>query len=63
MATFDGVIDSAKVWELLSPETLRQFVHQTFSAIETSNLREVAAAFRFGREGLLPDMFQRIVAL
>ncbi len=63
MATFDGLIDSAKVWELVSPEAPRQFVQHSFRTIETSNLREAAAAFRFGREGLPPDVFQSIVAL
>ena len=41
-AIFDGLIDSAKVWEFVSPEAARQFVRQTFRIIETRNLREVA---------------------
>ena len=60
-AILDGLIDSAKVWEFVSPEAAHQFVQQTFRIIETRNLREVAAAFTFGREDLLPDVFQRIV--
>lgn len=43
------------------PEASRQFVQQTFKIIEAGNLCEVAAAFTFGREDLLPDVFQRIV--
>lgn len=39
----------------------RQFVQQTFEIIKAGNLCEVAAAFTFGREDLLPDVFQRIV--
>ncbi len=63
-AIFDGLIGSVEVWELVSPEVpeaARQFVQQTFRIIETGNLRKVAAAFIFGREDLLPDVFQRIV--
>lgn len=62
MGTSDGLFDSAKVWELLLPEATRKFVQHSFRTIETSNLREAAAAFTFGRKGLLPDVFQRIVA-
>ena len=58
--SFDGLIDLAKVWEFVSPETARQFVQQTFRINETRNLREVAAAFTFRREDLLPDVLQRI---
>jgi hypothetical protein len=43
------------------PEASRPFVQQTFKIIESGNLCEVAAAFTFGREDLLPDVFQRIV--
>ena len=43
------------------PEAARRFVQQTFKIIETGNLWEVASAFTFGREDLLPDVFQRIV--
>ena len=43
------------------PEASRQFVQQTFKIIKAGNLCEVAAAFTFGREDLLPDVFQRIV--
>jgi hypothetical protein len=43
------------------PQAARQFVQQTFKIIEAGNLCEVAAAFTFGREDLLPDVFQRIV--
>jgi Protein of unknown function (DUF3050) len=39
----------------------RSFVHQTFDIIEGGNLCAVASAFTFGREDLLPALFQRIV--
>jgi hypothetical protein len=43
------------------PEAARRFVEKTFEIIESGNLCAVASAFTFGREGLLPDVFQRIV--
>lgn len=43
------------------PPTVRSFVRQTFGVIERGDLCEIAAAFTFGREELLPGVFQRIV--
>jgi len=43
------------------PKPAGQFVEQTFKIIETGNLCAIASAFTFGRENLLPDVFQRIV--
>jgi len=43
------------------PKAARRFVEQTFRIIETGNLCAVASAFTFGREDLLPSVFQRIV--
>jgi hypothetical protein len=43
------------------PECARRFVRQTFSIIEAGNLCAIASAFTFGREDLLPAVFQRIV--
>lgn len=37
------------------------FVRQTFSVIQQGDRCGLAAAFTFGREDLLPDVFQRIV--
>jgi hypothetical protein len=37
------------------------FVRQTFDLIEQGNLWSLASAFTFGREDLLPALFQRIV--
>jgi hypothetical protein len=42
-------------------ECVRRFVRQTFHVIEGSNLCAIASAFTFGREDLLPAVFQRIV--
>lgn len=43
------------------PGAARHFVEQTYKIIETGNLCAVASAFTFGREDLLPGVFQRIV--
>jgi hypothetical protein len=43
------------------PAAARRFVEHTFKIIETGNLCSIASAFTFGREDLLPDVFQRIV--
>jgi hypothetical protein len=51
-----AALDSAHV-----EDSARSFVGQTFDTIEQGNLCAVASAFTFGREDLLPDVFQRIV--
>ena len=43
------------------PEVARHFVQQTFKIIGSGDLCAVASAFTYGREDLLPDVFQRIV--
>ena len=43
------------------PEASRDFVQQTFKVIESGNVCAIASAFTFGREDLLPDVFQRII--
>lgn len=43
------------------PAAARNFVHQTFKIIDSGNLCAIASAFTYGREDLLPDVFQRIV--
>jgi Protein of unknown function (DUF3050) len=43
------------------PECARRFVRQTFEIIDGGNLCTAASAFTFGREDLLPAVFQRIV--
>lgn len=43
------------------PAAIRDFVGHTFAVIARGDLCEIAAAFTFGREDLLPGVFQRIV--
>jgi hypothetical protein len=43
------------------PECARRFVRQTFEIIECGDVCAIASAFTFGREELLPAVFQRIV--
>ena len=43
------------------PPAVRRFVGLTFDTIEQGDVCQIAAAFTFGREDLLPDVFQKIV--
>jgi hypothetical protein len=43
------------------PACVEGFVRQTFNLIERGSLWSLASAFTFGREDLLPTLFQRIV--
>jgi hypothetical protein len=43
------------------PACVGRFVRQTFDCIECGEVAAIASAFTFGREDLLPGIFQRIV--
>lgn len=55
-ATVVNALASSKV-----PPAAMRFVEHTFSVIDSGNLCAIASAFTFGREDLLPDVFQRII--
>ena len=40
---------------------IQQFIEHTFEVIESDDLCCMVSAFTFGREDLLPDLFERIV--
>ena len=44
------------------PEAAQAFVNQTFDIIDQGHLPSIAAAFTFGREDLLPDVFTQVVS-
>lgn len=46
----------------LVPEPARSFVRSTFALLERGRAHEVAAAFAFGREDAIPDMFRALIA-
>ncbi len=66
-SAIDGFIERLRQGEPVAqalaaaPEAARAFVQATFAVIETGELHEVAAAFTFGREDLIPDMFRGFI--
>jgi hypothetical protein len=56
-------IQHAGTWRPdLVPEPARSFVQSTFQVVERGKPHEVAAAFAFGREDAIPDMFRSLIA-
>ncbi|RYU81618.1 DUF3050 domain-containing protein [Hymenobacter persicinus] len=45
-----------------APYAVQQFVLSTFHVINSGNPHAVAAAFTFGREDVIPDMFRHLIA-
>jgi pyrroloquinoline quinone (PQQ) biosynthesis protein C len=43
------------------PESVKLFLNFTFTLLEKGKAHEIAAAFTFGREELIPDMFTSII--
>lgn len=55
-SSVDQALQAANV-----PDGVKQFVLNTFSAIESGKAHVMAAVFTFGREDLIPEMFLSIV--
>ncbi len=43
------------------PISIKQFLKTTFEVVYSNEPHKIAAAFTFGREGLIPDMFSSII--
>jgi len=56
-----GLSVSASLTQAQAPAPAAAFVASTFEIIGRDRLHEVAAAFAFGREDLIPDMFLAMV--
>lgn len=54
-----SVLDALQEVEV--SEAVYDFVSYTFEIIERGNIHEIAAAFTFGREDVIPEMFLEIV--
>ena len=50
------------IQEIPMPEAARNFVDCTFSIMDSRDTCQIASAFTFGREDLLPNVFEKIVA-
>ncbi len=56
----NSVAQAARTAEI--PQAAQEFLATTFDVLNQQDMPAIAAAFTFGREGLLPDLFTRIVA-
>ena len=54
--SIDGALQASN-----AHEPIRHFVKHTFDSIASEDLCGIASTFTFGREDLLPDVFQKIV--
>jgi hypothetical protein len=64
-ALLDGLRDGVECERALvmcnAPMAAQRFVRATFALIESDKLHVAAAAFTFGREDLIPDMFRGFI--
>jgi hypothetical protein len=61
-ALAEGASVPAALAAAQAPATVQEFVKQTFAVIGAGQPHAVAAAFTFGREDVIPDMFRHLVA-
>ena len=66
ITNFVAEISQGKPWYQAAsnteiPESVRSFMRFTFSVIDTNEPHKIAAAFTFGREDLIPQMFTAII--
>ena len=57
----EGADWSAALARSGAPDAAQRFVWSTFAIIEEGKLHAIAAAFTFGREDLIPDMFRGFI--
>jgi hypothetical protein len=58
----DGAPLSRALAECGAPQASAAFVRESFKVIESGATHEIVAAFTFGREDVIPDMFRHLVA-
>lgn len=64
-AFMEAAVKSADIQKTIQtfpiPEGIKEFLLYTFDTIEEGKLHKIAAAFTFGREDLIPQMFTAII--
>ena len=58
----EGQTLSTVLGDVLIPEAARTFVEQSFSIISSGLPHRIVAAFTYGREDVIPDMFRQLVS-
>ncbi|MBC5993258.1 DUF3050 domain-containing protein [Pontibacter cellulosilyticus] len=58
----EGMSVSSALDHILVDASVKHFVRNTFSIIKSGKTHALAAAFTFGREDLIPDMFRNLIA-
>jgi hypothetical protein len=61
-ALADGATVPAALAAAQAPASVQEFVKHTFSVVTGGQAHAIAAAFTFGREDVIPDMFRSLIA-